>query len=149
MHVKKSISTDQAPAAIGPYSQAISFGPLLFTSGQIPIDPATGKIVTGDIQSQARQCLENVKAVLEAAGIGMEQVVKATVFVKDMQDFEKINEVYGEYFPCPAPARSLVEVSRLPRDVGIEIEVIAAQGHGHGHGQGPSSGGGCGCGGEK
>lgn len=145
MHKKRSICTDQAPAAIGPYSQAIGFGPLIFTSGQIPIDPATGKILTGDIQTQTRRCLENIKAILEAAGAGMQHVVKVTVFVKDMNDFEKINQVYAEYFSSPAPARSLVEVSRLPRDVGIEIEAMAAPGHGHGHGQ--SSGGECGCGG--
>lgn len=147
MHKKRSICTDQAPAAIGPYSQAIGFGPLIFTSGQIPIDPATGKILTGDIQTQTRRCLENIKAILEAAGAGMQHVVKVTVFVKDMNDFEKINQVYAEYFSSPAPARSLVEVSRLPRDVGIEIEAIAAPGHGHGHGHTQSSSGECGCGG--
>ncbi|MDO7788455.1 RidA family protein [Desulforamulus aquiferis] len=142
---KREISTDKAPSAIGPYSQAIAFGPLVFTSGQIPIDPATGKIVTEDIQAQTKQCLENVKAVLEAAGAGLEHVVKTTVFVKDMNDFEKINQVYAEYFLAPAPARSLVEVARLPRDVGVEIEVIAAPGHGDGHGH---HSGGCGCGGQ-
>ncbi|MCL5290021.1 MAG: RidA family protein [Bacillota bacterium] len=153
MHTKRAICTDKAPAAIGPYSQAIAFGPLIFTSGQIPIDPAGGTIVTGDIQEQTRRSLENVKAILEAAGARLDQVVKTTVFVKDMNDFEKINEVYAEYFPCPAPARSLVQVARLPRDVGVEIEVIAAPGHGHGHGHGHgqghqgSAGGGCGCGG--
>ncbi|ABO50853.1 endoribonuclease L-PSP [Desulforamulus reducens MI-1] len=142
MHEKKVISTDKAPAAIGPYSQAIAFGPLIFTSGQIPFDPATGNLVAGDIQEQTRRSLENIKAILEAAGASMEQVVKTTVFVKDMNDFEKINQVYGEYFPNPSPARSLVQVARLPRDVGIEIEVIAAPGHGHAE----SGGGGCGCG---
>lgn len=147
MHNKKEISTDAAPSAIGPYSQAISFGPFIFTSGQIPIDPATGQIVTGDIQAQTRRSLDNIKAILAAAGAGMEHVVKVTVFVKDINDFEKINQVYAEYFPCPAPARSLVQVARLPRDVGVEIEVIAAPGHGHGHGHGHTpSGGGCGCG---
>jgi len=149
MPEKRAICTDNAPAAIGPYSQGIAFGPLVFTSGQIPIDPATGQIVTGDIQAQTRRSLENVKAILEAAGAGMQHVVKVTVFVKDMNDFEKINEVYAEYFPCPAPARSLVQVARLPKDVGVEIEVIAAPGHGHGHGHGHvPSGGGCGCGGK-
>ncbi|CCO09249.1 RidA family protein [Desulforamulus hydrothermalis] len=136
MHHKKVISTEQAPAAIGPYSQAIAAGPFIFTSGQIPIDPVNGTIVTGDIQAQTRRSLENIKAILAAAGAGMDQVVKTTVFVKDMNDFEKINEVYAEYFPSPAPARSLVQVARLPRDVGVEIEVIAAPGHGHGHGSG-------------
>ncbi|GAB6157966.1 RidA family protein [Desulfotomaculum varum] len=139
MHHKKVISTEHAPAAIGPYSQAIAAGPFIFTSGQIPIDPVNGTIVTGDIQAQTRRSLENIKAILAAAGAGMDQVVKTTVFVKDMNDFEKINEVYAEYFPSPAPARSLVQVARLPRDVGVEIEVIAATGHGHGHGLG----GGC------
>lgn len=149
MPAKRAISTDQAPAAIGPYSQAIAFGPLVFTSGQIPLDPATGIIVTGDIQAQTRRCLDNVKAVLDAAGASMEQVVKVTVFIKDMNDFEQINKVYSEYFQDPAPARSLVEVARLPRDVGVEIEVIAAPGHGHGEGHGHAQGkghsGGCGC----
>ena len=144
MHSKRVISTDQAPAAIGPYSQAIAFGPLVFTSGQIPLDPASGALVDGDIQAQTRRVLDNVKAVLQAAGAGMEHVVKTTVFIKDMNDFEKINQVYGEYFPSPSPARSLVQVARLPKDVGVEIEVIAAPGHEHGHGHG--SGGGCGCG---
>lgn len=136
MHKKKVISTDKAPAAIGPYSQAIAFGPFIFSSGQIPLDPATGNLVTGNIQDQTRQCLENVKAILEAAGARMDQVVKTTVFVKDMNDFEKINQIYAEYFPHPSPARSLVQVARLPRDVSVEIEVIAAPGHGHGHGCG-------------
>lgn len=145
MHNKKVISTDQAPAAIGPYSQGIAFGPLIFTSGQIPIDPASGS-VPDDIQAQTRRSLDNVKAVLQAAGAGMEHVVKTTVFIKDMNDFEKINQIYAEYFPSPAPARSLVQVARLPKDVGIEIEAIAAPGHGHGHGHGSGGGGGCGCG---
>lgn len=147
MHEKKVIATDKAPGAIGPYSQAIGFGPFIFTSGQIPIDPATGDIVAGDIQAQTRQSLNNVKAILESAGASMSQVVKTTVFVKDMNDFTKVNEVYGEFFPAPSPARSLVEVARLPKDVGVEIEVIAAPGHGsHGHGHSHGSGGGCGCG---
>lgn len=148
MHEKKVIRTDKAPAAIGPYSQAISFGPFIFTSGQIPFDPATGNLVAGDIQAQTRRSLENVKAILEAAGARMDQVVKTTVFIKDMNDFEKINEIYAEYFPNPSPARSLVQVARLPRDVGVEIEVIAAPGHGHGHGHASSGDGGCGCGGK-
>lgn len=147
MPEKIAVFTDQAPIAIGPYSQAIRFGPLIFTSGQIPIDPATGKLVTGDIQTQTRRCLDNVKKVLKAAGATMENAVKVTVFVKDMNDFEKINQIYAEYFPNPAPARSLVEVARLPRDVGVEVEVIAALAHGHGHGHG-KPGGGCGCGGQ-
>lgn len=143
MPEKKVIATDKAPGAIGPYSQAIGFGPFIFTSGQIPIDPATGEIVPGDIQAQTRRSLENIKGILESAGASLENVVKTTVFVKDMNDFTKINEVYAEYFPAPSPARSLVQVARLPKDVGIEIEVIAAPGHGHGHHHGNT--GGCGC----
>ena len=123
--MKKIISTDKAPAAIGPYSQAVWAGDLLFASGQIPMDPATGDIVTGGVQAQAHQSLKNVKAILEAAKLGFENVVKATVFIKDMNDFAAINEVYAEYFTAPFPARSCVEVARLPKDVKIEIEAIA------------------------
>ena len=123
--MKKIISTDKAPAAIGPYSQAVWAGDLLFASGQIPMDPATGDIVTGGVQAQAHQSLKNVKAILEAAKLGFENVIKATVFIKDMNDFAAINEVYAEYFTAPFPARSCVEVARLPKDVKIEIEAIA------------------------
>ena len=123
--MKKIISTDKAPAAIGPYSQAVWAGDLLFASGQIPMDPATGDIVTGGVQAQAHQSLKNVKAILEAAKLGFENVVKATVFIKDMNDFAAINEVYNEYFTAPFPARSCVEVARLPRDILVEVEVIA------------------------
>ena len=123
--MKKIISTDKAPAAIGPYSQAVWAGDLLFASGQIPMDPATGDIVTGGVQAQAHQSLKNVKAILEAAKLGFENVVKATVFIKDMNDFAAINEVYAEYFTAPFPARSCVEVARLPRDILVEVEVIA------------------------
>ena len=126
MSAEKSIvETKNAPAAIGPYSQAVWAGELLFCSGQIPIDPATGKLVEGDAATQARQVLSNVKAVLEAAGLGMENVVKATVFFKDMADFQAVNEVYASFFKPPYPARSGVEVARLPRDVRVEIEVVA------------------------
>ncbi len=123
--MKKIISTDKAPAAIGPYSQAVWAGDLLFASGQIPMDPATGDIVTGGVQAQAHQSLKNVKAILEAAKLGFENVIKATVFIKDMNDFAAINEVYAEYFTAPFPARSCVEVARLPRDILVEVEVIA------------------------
>ena len=123
--MKKIISTDKAPAAIGPYSQAVWAGDLLFASGQIPMDPATGDIVAGGVQAQAHQSLKNVKAILEAAKLGFENVVKATVFIKDMNDFAAINEVYAEYFTAPFPARSCVEVARLPRDILVEVEVIA------------------------
>ncbi|MDA8235804.1 MAG: RidA family protein [Clostridia bacterium] len=122
---KTIITTDRAPAAIGPYSQAIKTGNLLFTSGQIPINPVTGEVLQGDIQAQTRQVLNNLKAVLEAGGSSLDRVIKATVFIKDMNDFTKINEIYGEYFAENPPARSCVEVARLPKDAGVEIEVIA------------------------
>ncbi|GFN22323.1 RidA family protein [Thermanaeromonas sp. C210] len=122
---KTVINTDRAPAAIGPYSQAIKVGNLIFTSGQIPLDPATGQIVPGGVAEQAERVLENLKAVLAAAGAGLEQVVKTTVYIKDMEDFGVVNEVYGRYFTKEPPARSCVEVARLPKDVLVEIEAIA------------------------
>ncbi|MBO5550481.1 MAG: RidA family protein [Lachnospiraceae bacterium] len=121
----KEISTDRAPAAIGPYSQAIDAGDKIFTSGVIPVDPATGEISGADAPAQAKQAFTNLAALLEAAGSGMEKVVKTTVFIKDMNDFGKINEVYAEFFKKPYPARSCVEVARLPKDVLIEIEAVA------------------------
>ena len=120
----KVIETPDAPPAIGPYSQGIQFGNLIITSGQLPINPETGEMEE-ETKAQAHQCLKNVKAVLEAAGSSMDKVRKATVFVKDMNDFTDINEVYKQYFTFPFPARSLVEVARLPKDVKVEIEVIA------------------------
>jgi 2-iminobutanoate/2-iminopropanoate deaminase len=122
---KRIIKTDRAPAAIGPYSQAIVANGFVFVSGQIPLDPHTGQLVQGDIQAQARQCLDNLKAILEAAGTTMDKLVKVTVFAKDLKDFQAINQVYSEYFKENPPARSFVEVSRLPRDAAIEIEGIA------------------------
>lgn len=122
---KHVIKTDKAPAAIGPYSQAIVANGFVFVSGQIPLDPTTGQIVSEDIQAQTRQCLENLKAILESAGSSMDRLVKVTVFAKDLQHFQAINQVYLEYFKENPPARSFVEVSRLPRDVAIEIEGIA------------------------
>lgn len=122
---KEIITTEKAPAAIGPYSQAVKVGNLLFTSGQIPLDPATGQVIPGDIQAQTRRVLDNLSAVLQAAGTSLDKVVKATVFIKNMDDFAAINSVYGEYFTANPPARSTVEVARLPKDVGVEIEVIA------------------------
>ncbi|WZL71560.1 RidA family protein [Clostridiaceae bacterium 35-E11] len=122
---KKVVQTNKAPAAIGPYSQGIQVGNLVFTSGQMPVNTATGELVTGDIQAEARQCLENVAAILEEAGTSMDNAVKLTVFIKDMDQFSKINEVYAEYFPNDKPARSCVEVARLPKDVNVEIEAIA------------------------
>ncbi|GLI10249.1 MULTISPECIES: RidA family protein [Paenibacillus] len=119
------ISTDRAPAAIGPYSQAIKFGNLLFTSGQIPLNPE-GQIVEGGIAEQTHQVFRNLKAVLEEAGATFESVIKATVFIKDMNQFAEVNEIYATYFGDHKPARSTVEVARLPKDVFVEIELIAA-----------------------
>ena len=122
---KKVIQTERAPKAIGPYSQAIRAGNFLFLSGQIPLDPKTGKLVKGDIGQQTQQVLENIKGVLESQKLGMENVVKVTIFLKDIENFNRVNEVYAAYFPPPAPARSTVEVARLPRNAEIEIEAIA------------------------
>jgi len=123
--VKEVISTTKAPGAIGPYSQGIKFGNLIFVSGQTPLDPETRQIVEGDVQAQTRQCLENIKAILEAAGTNLDNVLKSTVFIKDMNSFGKVNEIYAQYFTKNQPARSCVEVARLPMDVLVEIEVIA------------------------
>ncbi|ALA52805.1 RidA family protein [Shouchella clausii] len=120
----KVVHTNEAPAAIGPYSQGMIVGNLFFSSGQIPLTPA-GELVTGGVEEQTHQVFANVKAVLEEAGSSLEKVVKATVFIKDMNDFPRINEVYGSYFREHKPARSCVEVARLPKDVLIEVEVIA------------------------
>ena len=123
---KKIIATDKAPAAIGPYSQAIEAGGFVFASGQIPVDPATGNIPEG-IEAQAKQALTNVKNLMEASGLSMENIVKTSVFIKDMNDFAKVNEVYATFFDNDFPARSCVEVARLPKDVLIEVEVVAAR----------------------
>lgn len=120
------LATEKAPAAVGPYSQGIKAGQFVFTSGQLPLDPKTGQLMQDDIQTATRVALENVKAVLAASGATLEDVVKVTVFVKDMNDFGKINEVYAEFFANHKPARSLVEVARLPKDGVIEIEAVAA-----------------------
>ncbi|GIN09880.1 2-iminobutanoate/2-iminopropanoate deaminase [Shouchella clausii] len=120
----KVVHTNEAPAAIGPYSQGMIVGNLFFSSGQIPLTP-DGELVTGGVEEQTHQVFANVKAVLEEAGSSLEKVVKATVFIKDMNDFPRINEVYGSYFREHKPARSCVEVARLPKDVLIEVEVIA------------------------
>ncbi len=122
---KKIISTNNAPAAIGPYSQGIIASNMVFTSGQMPVNPKTGELVVGDIKAETRQCLENIKAILEAAGTGMDNVVKCTVFIRDMNQFGLINEIYAEYFLNDKPARSCVEVARLPKDIHVEIEAIA------------------------
>lgn len=121
---KKIIHTEKAPKAIGPYSQAQVIGNLVFTSGQIPLVPSTGELIT-EIKAATKQSLENVKAILEEAGTSLDNVVKTVVFIKDMNDFPLVNEVYGEYFSTNLPARSCVEVARLPKDALIEIEAIA------------------------
>jgi 2-iminobutanoate/2-iminopropanoate deaminase len=123
--VKDIIATDRAPQAIGPYSQAIRAGNLVFASGQIPIDPATGEFVAGGITEQTEQVLRNLSAVFEAAGLGLAQVVKTTVFLADMDDFAAMNEVYGKFFAQQPPARATVQAARLPRDARVEIEAIA------------------------
>jgi len=125
--MKKVISTSKAPSAIGPYSQAIKVGNLIYTSGQIPINPATGNFVEGGIKEQTRQSLTNVKAILEEAGLTMANVVKTTVFMADMNDFADMNAVYAEFFAEPYPARSAVAVKTLPKGALIEIEVMAAE----------------------
>ena len=124
--MKEIISTDKAPRAIGPYSQAVRAGGFLFTAGQIALDPATGQIVEGDVARQTARVMENLKAILEAAGTSLDHAVKATVYLKDMSDFAAMNEVYGRYFASHPPARSTVEAARLPRDVRVEIDLIAA-----------------------
>ena len=122
---RKSVSTDKAPKAIGPYSQGVVANGFVFCSGQIPADPETGEILTGSIAEQTHRVLKNISAVLEAAGSRMKKVVKATVFLRDMNDFTEMNEEYAKWFPEDPPARAAVQVARLPRDVGIEIQVIA------------------------
>jgi 2-iminobutanoate/2-iminopropanoate deaminase len=123
--IREVVATGNAPQAIGPYSQAVRHHGLVFCSGQIPLDPATGQVVAGDIAEQTTRVLENLKGVLEAAGAGLDSVLKTTVFVKDLAEFAAMNEVYAKYFGVAAPARSTVEVARLPKDVKVEIEAIA------------------------
>ena len=124
--MKEIISTQKAPAAIGPYSQAVRAGNLLFVSGQVPLDPATGELVTPTIQAQATQALTNLKAIVEQAGGTLDNVVKTTVFLNSMDDFVEMNRVYKTFFSADCPARSAVQVARLPKDVRVEIEAIAA-----------------------
>ncbi len=119
------IATDKAPAAVGPYSQAIRVGELVFTAGQIALDPATGKVIEGDVQAQTRRVLQNLQAVLEAAGTSLANVVKTTVFLRDMADFKAMNAIYTEFFPQNPPARSAVQAAALPLYVAVEIEAIA------------------------
>ncbi|MCI8349102.1 MAG: RidA family protein [Firmicutes bacterium] len=123
--MRKIVATEKAPAAIGPYAQANIYGNLVFTSGQIPLDPATGQVVEGGVEEQTRQVFANIKAVLEEAGSGLDKVLKTTCFLKDMGDFAVVNEIYGGYFDGEYPSRSAIEVARLPKDVLIEIETIA------------------------
>ena len=126
--MREIIKTERAPAAIGPYSQAVRAGGFVFASGQIPLDPATGQFVEGGVREQTEQVLRNLAAVLEAAGTNLGRVVKTTVFLADMDDFAAMNEVYGRYFAEDPPARATVEAARLPRDARVEIEVVALAG---------------------
>ena len=123
--MRRAVSSASAPKAIGPYSQAIQSGSLLFLSGQIPLDPATGQMVEGDIAAQTHRVFKNLQAVLEAAGATLDHVVRTTVYVADMNDFATVNEVYGTYFSSPAPARATVQAARLPKDARVEIDAIA------------------------
>lgn len=123
--MRKVIQTPEAPAAIGPYSQAIQSGDFLFCSGQIPIDPASGEVLKGEAKTQAEQVMKNVGAVLKAGGLDFKDIVKTTIFLTDMNDFAAVNEVYGRHFPTAPPARSTVAVAALPKGVNVEIEVVA------------------------
>jgi len=123
--MKTVISTAEAPTAVGPYSQAIAAGPLLFCSGQIPLEPSTGVLIEGDISSQTERVLQNLGAVLRAHGLGMEHVVKTTVFMTDLGNFGEMNTVYAQYFPSDPPARSTIQVAALPKGANVEIEAIA------------------------
>ena len=122
---REVISTPNAPKAIGPYSQAIRANGFLFVSGQVCFDPATGNLISGGIQEQTEQVIKNLSAILQAAGSGLDRVVKTTVYLKNMSEFAQMNEVYGKFFPSAPPARSTVEVARIPKDVAVEIDVIA------------------------
>jgi len=124
--VRQAVSTPSAPKAIGPYSQAIRAGSLLFVSGQVPIDPDTGQIINGDIAAQTHRVFQNIGEILKAGGASFDHVVRTTVFLADMNDFAAMNEAYATYFTAPAPARATVQVSRLPRDARVEIDVIAS-----------------------
>jgi 2-iminobutanoate/2-iminopropanoate deaminase len=123
--VRQAVSTPAAPAAIGPYSQAVRAGSLLFVSGQIPLDPKTGALVGGDIAAQTHRVFQNIAAILDAAGTSLDRVVRVGVFLADMNDFAAMNEVYGTYFTSPAPARATIQAARLPKDARVEIEVVA------------------------
>jgi 2-iminobutanoate/2-iminopropanoate deaminase len=133
--MKKIISTSEAPATIGPYSQAVRSGNFLFCSGQIPLDPKSGQIVSGGIAAQTRRVLDNIGAVLKAEGLTFENIVKTTIFLTDLGDFQTVNEIYGSYFKQQPPARSTVQVSALPKGAKIEIEVIAVADNGESRGE--------------
>jgi len=120
------ITTDQAPKAIGPYSQAVKYNGLVYVSGQIPINPRNGQLVGGSVAEQTRQVMMNLSAILKESGSGLDRVLKTTVYLRDMREFDEMNQVYGDFFPGPKPARATVEVARLPKDVSIEIEAVAA-----------------------
>ena len=124
--MRQAVSSDSAPKAIGPYSQAIRAGGFLFVSGQIPLDPVTGAMVDGDIAAQTRRVFANLQAILEAAGASFDHVVRTTVYLADMNDFATVNEIYGTYFSSPAPARATVQAARLPKDARVEIDLIAS-----------------------
>ena len=124
--MRQAVSSESAPRAIGPYSQAIRAGSLLFVSGQIPLDPNTGAMVDGDIAAQTHRVFANLKAILEAAGASFDNVVRTTVYLADMNDFATVNEIYGTYFSSPAPARATVQAARLPKDARVEIDLIAS-----------------------
>jgi len=125
---KQIISTDEAPKAIGPYSQAVRVGDLVFLSGQIPLDPATGQLAPGDVVAQTRQVMENLGAVLRSAGVSFSEVVRSTIYLTDLGDFAKVNDVYGSYFSTEPPARATVQVAALPRGASVEIDMIAHRG---------------------
>ena len=125
-HMKKIISTNEAPAAIGPYSQAVRSGSLVFCSGQIPLDPKSGEIVAGDITAQTRRVMDNIAGLLRAEGLSFDDIVKTTIFLTNLGDFQTVNQIYGSYFKNDPPARSTVQVAALPRGANVEIEVIAA-----------------------
>ncbi len=124
--MRQAVATDKAPKAIGPYSQGIRSGNLLFVSGQVPIDPATGALIEGDIAAQTHRVFANLRAILEAAGASFDHVVRTTIYLADMNDFAAVNEIYGTYFSSPFPARATVQAARLPRDARVEIDLIAS-----------------------
>jgi reactive intermediate/imine deaminase len=126
--VREAVATDRAPAAIGPYAQAVRAGQLLFLSGQVPLDPSTGDLVDGDVAAQTHRVMQNLEAVLAAAGASLARVVRTTIYVHDLADFAAVNDVYGSYFTAPYPARATVQVARLPKDARVEIDAIALLG---------------------